>query len=215
MTKKRRGNTNYEYWISCFFSYPERNEVKRPRVAEALVARRHSSGDGARWRKDPVPLLPFSLLPDSLVFHGILHSSALGGSIQNDKEYNTMRNNSRFKKIYGVIILILIISFILLDRIGFLTAPKSILYSFLTPVQEITSQFSGSAGTVLKDLFSFHRLGKENEELRAVTEKLSSENARLQEIRLENNLLRKQLNVSLDKEHSLVIAYVEIGRAHV
>lgn len=124
------------------------------------------------------------------------------------KRLGNMKNTSRFRKIYGVIILVLIVGAMLLDRAGFFDKPKNIFYFFLTPVQGVAYSFGSSSGFVLKDLFSFHRLGKENEELRVANENLLSENALLQEIKLENNLLRKQLNVSLDKDHSLVIAHV-------
>lgn len=119
-----------------------------------------------------------------------------------------MRNTPRFKKIYGVIILIFMVGIMLLDRAGFLNTPKSIFYSFLTSVQGVVYNVSSGSGTLLRDLFSFHRLGKENEELRIANEKLFSENALLQEIKLENTLLRKQLNVSLDKDYTFVVAHV-------
>lgn len=120
-----------------------------------------------------------------------------------------MRTKQFWTKRLSFFLLVFILgSVVFLDRYNVLEKPKNLLYSTLTPLQGVVYRLGGNSGGVMRDLFSFGILRKENNELRLLNERLISENTRLKEVGVENRFLRKQLEIPLEKDYSLELAFV-------
>lgn len=124
--------------------------------------------------------------------------------------YNIFMRTKQFwtKRLSFFLLLFILGSVVFLDRYNVLEKPKNLLYSTLTPLQGVVYRLGGNSGGVMRDLFSFGILRKENNELRLLNERLISENTRLKEVGVENRFLRKQLEIPLEKDYSLELAFV-------
>lgn len=119
-----------------------------------------------------------------------------------------MPKNKRHTRVFILLFFFILSAVIFLDKRSLLDKPKNIIYSLITPVQRVAYQFSIKIGDSMSGFFSWSEIKKENDELKLVNENLKSETVKLKEVELENQFLRKQLGLALEKQSSLKLGYV-------
>ena len=111
-----------------------------------------------------------------------------------------------------IIITVLIVSlFIIFNLPPFSKKVKNLFYLISWPIQKVFWQAGEKASNLFETISEIKNLKKENEELKLEIQKLSTENISLKELKKENEILRKVLNLGLEKEFTLVISQV-IGK---
>lgn len=106
----------------------------------------------------------------------------------------------------GVIIILLIGFFVVLNLTGLSKNVKNLFYSASSPVQKKMWGAGDNVSNFFKSISGNRNLQKQNEELRLKIEELSAENAKLKELKNENEFLRQALNIDLQKDFSLILA---------
>lgn len=106
----------------------------------------------------------------------------------------------------GVIIILLIGFFATLNLTGFSKNLKNFFYSTSSPIQKPLLGLGNSVSNFFQGMSKNGNLAKENVELKLKIEELLSENAKLKELKSENDFLRQALNIDLQKDFSLVLA---------
>lgn len=111
----------------------------------------------------------------------------------------------------GLIVVLLIVFFVVLNLIGFSKEVKNLIYLFSQPIQKtfwkVGYEISGFFETVSK----MRNLEKVNEELKLKLQELLAENIKLKELKKENETLREALGLKLQEEFKLQFSQV-IGR---
>jgi len=91
---------------------------------------------------------------------------------------------------------------------GFLNNFKGFFYSISQPIQKPLWQAGNSVSGFLKGIFQGGKIKEENEKLKADYENLLSQNIAIDELKKENEFLRKALELGLNEEFKLVLAEV-------
>jgi len=115
-----------------------------------------------------------------------------------------MKFSKRIKT--GVIIILLIGFFAVLNLTGFSKNIKNLFYSTSSPIQRSLLGLGNSVSNFFQGMSKNGNLVEENTELNLKIEELLSENAKLKELKSENDFLRQALNIDLQKDFSLVLA---------
>ena len=88
---------------------------------------------------------------------------------------------------------------------------KNFFYLFSSPVQKILWKTGERISVFFETIGEIKNLKKENEELKLKIKELMAENVSLKELKKENEVLRKALNIGLEKEFQLIFSEV-IGK---
>jgi len=120
-----------------------------------------------------------------------------------------MKFSKRLKIILIIFFLILIFIFLNLPVIS--KKIKNFFYLISEPFQKFFWQIGDKTSDFFEIISEFKNLKKEKEELKLEIEKLLAENAKLKEIKKENEILREALKIGLEKEFKLVLAEI-IGK---
>ncbi len=116
--------------------------------------------------------------------------------------------NLKFKA--GIVIFILI-SFFILNATPFSKVLRGFFYSFSRPIQEKLWEKGKFISDFFETLVYARRLKEENEELESKNRELITKIAELEDLRKENKILRRALELDLQEEFDLKICRV-IGR---
>lgn len=119
---------------------------------------------------------------------------------------------SKSKLAFFVSILIIVLSLVFLNSKNVLNIPKNALGFCVSPVEKILKKTSDKTGNFLRFLGTIKYLNQENETLKKENKKLTAEIAELKETTWENKLLRKQLDLSPEKDLKLISSFI-IGRS--
>jgi rod shape-determining protein MreC len=119
---------------------------------------------------------------------------------------NSMKLPPRFK--IGLIAVLLIAFFVILNLTGFSKEVKNFFYLISSPIQKTLWQAGNNISDFFEAISGTEKLKKENEELLLKNQELLVENAGLRELEKENEVLRKALEIGLEKEFKLLLAEV-------
>jgi len=108
--------------------------------------------------------------------------------------------------------LVLIIGILVVLSLNFFQKEvKGFFYFISSPIQKSFWEAGGNAADFFNGIFQGGNFKKENEELKLRIQELLAENASFSELREENEILRKALEIGLQKEFRLALAEV-IGK---
>ncbi|GAH71742.1 unnamed protein product, partial [marine sediment metagenome] len=108
----------------------------------------------------------------------------------------------------GLIIVLLIAFFIVLNLTSFSKEVKNFFYLISSPIQKTLWRAGDNLSDFFEVISEIEKLKKENEELLLKNQALLAENTRLKELKKENEVLRKALEVGLEKEFKLLLTEV-------
>ena len=111
----------------------------------------------------------------------------------------------------GLITVLLIAFFIVLNLTSFSKEVKNFFYLISSPIQKTLWRAGDNLSDFFEAISEIEKLKKENEELLLENQALIAENASLKELKKENEVLREALEIGLEKEFKLVLAEV-IGK---
>jgi len=111
----------------------------------------------------------------------------------------------------GLITVLLIAFFIVLNLTSFSKEVKNFFYLISSPIQKTLWRAGNNLSDFFEAISEIEKLKKENEELLLENQALIAENASLKELKKENEVLREALEIGLEKEFKLVLAEV-IGK---
>ena len=111
----------------------------------------------------------------------------------------------------GLITVLLIAFFIVLNLTSFSKEVKNFFYLISSPIQKTLWRAGNNLSDFFEAISEIEKLKKENEELLLENQALTAENASLKELKKENEVLREALEIGLEKEFKLVLAEV-IGK---
>lgn len=120
-----------------------------------------------------------------------------------------MKLSPKFK--IGVILVLMVAIFVILNLTGFSKEIKNFFYLTSEPIQKTLWRTGGRVSDFFEMISETKNLKKENEELTLEIQALLSENARLKELKKENEILREALGIGLEKDFKLILAQV-IGK---
>jgi rod shape-determining protein MreC len=111
----------------------------------------------------------------------------------------------------GTIIVLLIAFFIVLNLTSFSKEVKNFFYLISSPIQKTLWRTGDNLSDFFEVISEIGKLKKENEEILLKNQELLAENTGLKELKKENEVLRKALEIGLEKEFKLLLAEV-IGK---
>lgn len=111
-----------------------------------------------------------------------------------------------FRKTRILIIVIGILIFITLNF--FQSELRNFFYSISSPIQKSLWFAGGKASYFFETITEIKNLKKENEELKLKNQELLAENARLKELKKENEILREALGIGLQEDFELILVNV-------
>ncbi len=120
-----------------------------------------------------------------------------------------MRISSPLK--IGIISFFLITFFLVLNLTEFSQKIKNFFYLISSPVQKTLWQAGDNVSDFFGGIFQARDLIKEQEQLKSKIKKLTAQNFALSDLEKENKILRKALNIGLEKEFKLTFSNV-IGK---
>ncbi len=115
------------------------------------------------------------------------------------------------KKIFShpfVLSLLIIGSLIVFNTQGWLNPIKNILYSVITPGEELSYRVSFQVNRFFDFLSSVNELENQNNELKEENQRLLGELSQLNEVARENGLLRQQISVTENQPEELIMANI-------
>ena len=121
--------------------------------------------------------------------------------------YNKIMKLSPGVKI-GLIIVLLISFFIVLNLTGFSKEVKNFFFLISSPIQKTLWRAGNNLSNFFEVISEIEKLKKENEELLLKNQVLLVENTRLKELKKENEVLREALEIGLEKEFKLLLSEV-------
>ena len=128
---------------------------------------------------------------------------------QNNYRYdiiNLMKIPQRTK--IGIIIILLIVFFIILNLTGFSKDVKNFFYLVSAPIQKTFWEAGNRVSDFFETVSEIRNLKKENENLEFRIQELSAEIARLRDLEKENKVLREALDIDLQEEFKIVFAQI-------
>jgi len=117
-----------------------------------------------------------------------------------------MRRTFWFKII--IIVVVVAALFIVLNFTFLKEETKNFFYSISFSIQKTLWEVGDSFSDFGESIFQNKKIKEENQELKARIQQLTSENISLQELKIENQVLRKALEIGLEKEFRLSFAKV-------
>jgi len=120
-----------------------------------------------------------------------------------------MKLSPKFK--IGIIVVLLIAFFVILNLIGFSKGVKNLIYLISQPIQKTFWKMGDEISDFFEMISEMRNLKKENEELKLKIQELIAENVALKELKKENEILRTALELGLQEEFKLEICQV-IGK---
>jgi len=111
----------------------------------------------------------------------------------------------------GVIAVLLVILFVVLNLTNFSKEIKNFFYLISSPIQKALWPVGERVSDFFETISEIKNLKRENEKLKLEIQELLAENAKLKELKKENEVLREALKIGLEKEFRLTIAEV-IGK---
>jgi len=121
--------------------------------------------------------------------------------------YNKIMKLSPRVKI-GLIIVLLIALFIIVNLTSFSKEIKNFFYLISSPIQKTLWRAGDNLSDFFEAISEIEKLKKGAEELLLKNQALTAENARLKELKKENEVLREALEIGLEKEFKLLLAEV-------
>jgi len=121
--------------------------------------------------------------------------------------YNKIMKLSPGVKI-GLIIVLLIAFFIVLNLTGFSKEVKNFFYLISSPIQKTFWRAGNNLSDFFEVISEIEKIKKEDEELLLKNQALLAENTRLKELKKENEVLREALEIGLEKEFKLLLSEV-------
>ena len=112
----------------------------------------------------------------------------------------------RFK--IGIIIVLLITFFAVLNLTGFSKEIKNFFYLISSPIQKTFWRAGDSVSDFFEAISRAENLKEENEKLELRIQELTAEVVMLKELKRENKFLREALNIGLEKEFQLQLAQI-------
>jgi len=110
------------------------------------------------------------------------------------------------KFIFKVAILFLIIAFfVFLNLTSVSSKVKNTIYLLSAPVQKWFFKIGANVSDFFATISEIKNLKKENEELKLKNQELTAQNLILKELKAENEILRKSLEIGLEKEFKLIL----------
>ena len=128
---------------------------------------------------------------------------------------NSVNNNSNRVKIFsiiGIIILVILIRITGNNTLG-LAPAESFMKQMLYPIQTVSSKGSNGIVSFLKGLVDYKNVKEENERLRDEIGRLENFNSELLQYRVENDELRKILQIQSQNTDMVTVAAEVIGRS--
>jgi len=128
---------------------------------------------------------------------------------------NSEKNNNSFNDSFsknlspktGIVVFLIIIAFAL--NVSFVSkAIKGFFYSISEPIQFWLWEKGIKSSDFFKAILSNQELKKENDFLKLENQKLITENILLEELKTENQLLKKVLDLELEKEFELDLVHI-------
>lgn len=128
---------------------------------------------------------------------------------------NKVNNNSNRSKIFIVIGIIVLVIFIRITSNGTLgLAPvESVFKQIIYPVQTATNTSSNGLVNFLKGLVDYRNVKEENEELKDQVGELETFNSELLQYKIENDELKKVLNLQQQNTNLITVNAEVIGRS--
>jgi rod shape-determining protein MreC len=123
------------------------------------------------------------------------------------RDYNK-RRYMRFSTQRNKVLILVIVVLLIFSLNFFSKEVRNFFYSVSRPVQNIFWRTGDRISDFFEGIFGRENLKKENEELKSENQKLLAENVTLEEIKTENQTLRKALKIGLEKEFQLDFAEV-------
>jgi len=120
-----------------------------------------------------------------------------------------MKLSPKFK--IGIIVVLLIAFFVILNLIGFSKGVKNLIYLISQPIQKTFWKMGDEISDFFEMISEMRNLKKEDEELKLKIQELIAENVALKELKKENEILRTALELGLQEEFKLEICQV-IGK---
>jgi len=120
-----------------------------------------------------------------------------------------MKPSPKFK--IGVIVVLLIAVFIILNLTDFSKEIKNLIFLISQPIQKTFWKMGDEISDFFEMVSEMRDLKKENEELKLKIQELTAENVALKERKKENEILRTALELGLQEEFKLEICQV-IGK---
>ena len=120
-----------------------------------------------------------------------------------------MKPSPKFK--IGVIVVLLIAVFIILNLTDFSKEIKNLIFLISQPIQKTFWKMGDEISDFFEMVSEMRDLKKENEELKLKIQELTAENVALKELKKENEILRTALELGLQEEFKLEICQV-IGK---
>ncbi len=108
----------------------------------------------------------------------------------------------------GLIIVLLIAFFIVLNLTGFSKEVKNFFYLISSPIQKTFWRAGNNLSDFFEVISEIEKIKKEDEELLLKNQALLAENTRLKELKKENEVLREALEIGLEKEFKLLLSEV-------
>ena len=128
---------------------------------------------------------------------------------------NSVNNNSNRVKVFsiiGIIILVILIRVTGNSTLG-LAPAESFMKQMLYPIQTVSSKGSNGIVNFLKGLVDYKNVKEENERLRDEIGRLENFNSELLQYRVENDELRKILQIQSQNTDMVTVAAEVIGRS--
>ena len=120
-----------------------------------------------------------------------------------------MKLSPKFK--IGIIVVLLIAFFVILNLIGFSKGVKNLIYLISQPIQKTFWKMGDEISDFFEMISEMRNLKKEDEQLKLKIQELIAENVALKELKKENEILRTALELGLQEEFKLEICQV-IGK---
>ncbi len=117
---------------------------------------------------------------------------------------NLMKLSPGFKM--GIILVLLIAFFVALNLSGFSKEVKNFFYLISSPIQKTFWQAGCNVSDFFEVISKNKQIKREIDELELKIKELTAENARLKELKTENEVLRGALDIGLEKEFKLILA---------
>ena len=108
----------------------------------------------------------------------------------------------------GVILILFVGFFIVLNLTDISKGFKNIFYSISSPSQKVFWGLGNNISDFIEGVLGAGDLQKDKENLEKEVQELLAENARLKELKKENEILRDALNIGMEKDFSLILAKV-------
>ena len=108
----------------------------------------------------------------------------------------------------GIIVILLIVSFTVLNLTLFNKQVKNFFYSVSSPIQKTLWKTGDNVSDFFEAFGQTKNLKLENKKLKLEIQELFAENISLQELEKENKVLREALAIGLEKDFNLVLAQV-------